>query len=114
MKKLIGFIFATFLLASNANAGTLTLTGILDNSSSIQLFDLSFPTGTTGSITTQTVGFDPVLSLFASDGTTLIAVNDDYNFPFSLDAQITGSLLAGNYILVLTSGFYPSNILILF
>lgn len=111
MIKYIGLIFTALAFFSNANAGTLTLTGSLQSPSSIQLFDLSFPTGSTGSITANTVGFDPVLSLFESNGTTLIFANDDYNFPLSLDAQISGTLFAGNYILALTQfNFFPNSI----
>ena len=109
MKRIISFIFLAFALTSNSNAGTLTLTGSLSDSNAIQLFDLTFPTGSTGSILAQEIGFDPVLSLFASDGTTLLAQNDDGGNGF--DALITGTLPIGNYILALTQfNFFPTSI----
>ncbi len=108
MTKIIGFIFTALVLSANANAGTLTLTGSLSDPNAIQLFDLTFPTGSTGSITAQQVSFDPVLTLFASDGTLLIR-DDDSGIGF--DALLSGTLDAGSYILALTQfNFFPSSI----
>ena len=111
MIKYVGLIFTALAFCNHANAGTLTLTGSLQSPTSIQLFDLYFPTGSIGSITAQTVNFDPVLSLFASNGTTLISSNDDLDSLVSFDAQLSGTLLPGSYILALTQfNFFPSSI----
>ena len=109
MKKLLSFVLIGLAFTSTASADTLTLNGSLSNSNAIQLFDLSFPSGSTGSIEALTVGFDPVLSLFAPDGTTLLSQDDDSG-P-ERNALISGTLPIGNYILALTQfDFFPDTI----
>ncbi len=110
MNKLIGFAILGVIFSSNVNAGTVTYTGSFTNSNDMQLFDMAFPTGSIGgSIAAATVGFDPILSLFDSTGTTLLAQDDDSG-P-GLDSLIAGNLPIGSYILALTRySFFPNSI----
>ena len=114
---LTSFVGLTSAFASPAFANSsFTITGNLSNPNEMVLFDMAFPTGSTaGSIYATDVGYfavtgiDPLLTLFAANGTSILAQDDDSGD--GLDAVISGDLPIGSYILALTAyNFFPSDI----
>lgn len=53
--------------------------------------------------------FDPMIAVYAADGTTLLASNDDISLPTNLDARVTlTNIVSGTYYYVKLSGYAGS------
>lgn len=94
--------------ASSALGANFSFTGNFSSDDEVRLFGFTVASPSTVTLTTLSygtvlapVGFDPVLSLFGSDG-SLLTSNDDIDIATDLDSLIQQSLGVGSYTLALT------------
>ncbi len=119
MKLMINIL--RFLSDCSVKPKNFSYTGNLTNDDSVQLFNLSIREASTVSIRTLSYsggknadgkiippgGFDPILTLFDSDGNYIDESNDIDTDNDKYDALLTKDLVAGNYIVAISQ--YPNS-----
>lgn len=87
-----GYSLAT---AQKLPSGTTSITGLLDN---IDVYRFTWAGGLFTASTTS--GFDPMLFIYSLAGSVL-AFNDDISYPGNLQAAVSTTLAAGDYLLAI-------------